>query len=263
MALRPRRPAAAVIDLVVVSYRTPDDLESFLRSYVDVEDEVASTLTICNVDPTSADLITTEVGNVINFAGNVGYARACNWGAMEGNGEIIGLFNADTRLKPGVLAAVDRAFEDPTVGIVGPKQVDDDGRITHAGIFGSNEQPKLRGWREHGAGRYTDIADAVSVSGSAYFVRRRVWDELTNCPTYRLAAPDALGAFLPTQHYYEETFCSYHARSHGHRVVYLGTAEMIHRWHKASPVGGFADKLMRESQAYFRDACDLHGIEHD
>lgn len=261
------------LDLVVCNYRTPDDLYGFLSAFHDVEREVDASLIVANVAPTPedesvtdrwADRIDSMYGQT-NHRENIGYARACNDAAAAGNRMVIGLFNADTRLRPGVLRdAYDYFLDHPDVGIIGPKQVDDDGCITSAGVFGTNSSPHLRGWKRRDSGQFDDVRhDAVSVSGSAYFVRRSVWDELTECVAYRVAAPDAVGALLPTQHYYEETFCSYHARDHGWECVYLGTTSMVHRWHKASPLGGAADRLMAESRNYFRYACDLHNIERD
>jgi GT2 family glycosyltransferase len=203
---------------------------------------------------------------------NIGYAKACNSAASAVERyhiprKTIAFFNADTRLKPGVLDQCHWLLhQNPDWGVIGPKQVNDEGLITHAGIFGTNTKPELRGWKKKDVGQFNEIRDdAVSVSGSAYFVKRTCWDEMTECPIYKEIAPDALGAFLPTRHYYEESFASYHARAHGWKVVYCGVgADMIHRWHKASPVGGVAEKVyMPESRKMFREACDKHGIDHD
>jgi hypothetical protein len=101
------------------------------------------------------------------------------------------------------------------------------------------------------------------VSGSAYFIKRKVWDFLTECPTYREVAPKARGAFLPTSHYFEETFCSYHAQAHGWKVMYYGPVVIRHEWHQASPVGGWAERQFPVSQKYFREACGRHGIPCD
>ncbi len=75
--------------------------------------------------------------------------------------------------------------------------------------------------------------------------------------------PDATGAFLPTPHYYEETWCSYFARHLGYNVVYDGSVSIGHSWHKSSAVGGEADSKFKESQSIFRKACDYMGIERD
>lgn len=261
------------MDLVVVSYQTPPDLSRFLEAYSEVEGEVDARLTVVNVEPWADDheVLEAWAGKLESLAGgishreNIGYARACNDAASGGDGDIVGFFNADTELRPGVLRTVLAAFDtNADVGIVGPKQVDEHGRVTHAGIFGTNEQPSLRGWHAADRGAFDDVrTDAVSVSGAAYFVRRSMWEELTACESYQAIAPGADGAFLPTQHYYEETFCSYHARAHGWDVMYLGDVTMIHRWHRASPIGGFADRMMEQSRRYFRAACDVHGITRD
>jgi GT2 family glycosyltransferase len=259
-----------------VNYRTPDDLEGFLASWQACGAADYAELTIVNVAPEERDMEIAEAGvycasapskraTHMWFEENVGYSKACNAAVMDSEADVFAFFNADTRLLPGVLEPLYlnlRTHDD--WGVIGPRQVDDRGRIVHAGIMGTNEKPVLRGWFEPDNPGFCDIReDAVSVMGSAYFVKRECWDELNTCPIYRSMHPNAWGALLPTQHYYEETWFSYHARAHGWKVVYYGLAKMIHRWHKASPVGGFADGLMGESQAIFRAMCDAHDIPRD
>lgn len=260
-----------MLDCVVVNYRTADDLQVFVDSWL-VHRPTDSVLNIVNVAPLDADR---EVGHraltrddsitLFESMPNCGYARACNAAASYGDGDVIALFNADVVITEGALQECYEALVgEPTWGVLGPRQVDSQNRLTHAGIVGTEEKPRHRAWHVVDTGGYDDVLDdCPTVSGSAYFVKREVWDELTNCPKYRHVAPEASGAFLPTQHYYEETFCSYHARAHGYKVVYYGKASVIHEWHKASPVGGAADKLMHQSRDYFRFACDYHGIPHD
>lgn len=277
----------AKIDLVVVNYKTPEDLDGFLLSVLfnaDNEDiDRIKSLTIMNVDPQDGDrrvaseyaislstLLAADV-HVANMPWNCGYAIACNRGAQYGNAGVVAFFNADTQIRTGVIDGCVQAFIDhPRWGIVGPKQVDDDDRITHAGIFGSDDNPKLRGWRKKNGVEYSDIRDdCYSVSGSAYFVRRSLWDTLRCCPIF-IESRNAIirehgdGAFLPTPHYYEETYLSLHARYHGWKIGYLGNLEMIHRWHKASVVGGKTEKqLLPASREMFRKACQTHGMVHD
>lgn len=200
------------------------------------------------------------------FNDNIGYARACNHLASLGNADVIALLNADTWFTARDVQRLNRYLEDSSdVAIVGPKQRNEQGWITHAGIFGSNDAPKHRGWREYDPHDqlYRDCQEAVTVSGSAYFIKRPIWEELTHCFCYRGLHPDAEGAFLPTQHYYEETWCSYHARAHGYRVMYNGTVSIGHTWHASSPVGGEADRQFRVSRNIFREACDAHNISRD
>lgn len=261
------------VDVVMVSYRSPHDADAFIDSYRESRTPDSS-LWVVNVDPTEYDATSMEVAladvvgehGLITWGSNCGYARACNDAAQLGDREVVAFFNADTRLPPGLLDEICREMRLHTGwGIVGPRQVDESNRIVHGGILGDEANPRLRGWWQDDRGQFNEIdEDAVSVSGSAYFVRRCAWDELAQCPIYVDHCPDADGAFLPTPHFYEETWCSYHARAHGWRVVYYGAAHMIHRWHGASPVGGVAEReYYPTSQAMFRAACEAHRIPHD
>src|SRR6202035_190672 len=96
-----------------------------------------------------------ELAGVTHHLTNCGYARACNDAAnwhITATGEYLGtgmtartlaFFNADTRIRPGVLEkCVDLLESDPTYAIVGPRQVDDENKITHSGIYGTLEAPK-------------------------------------------------------------------------------------------------------------------------
>lgn len=260
------------LEVIVVSYRTPDDLFAFLASLDAIQDEIEFSLTVVNVDPTDDDKDVAARANLdryIEFPTNVGYATAVNEAASMSESPYLGIFNADVELWPGVLARCVEALEqNPTWGVVGPRQVDESNLITCAGTFGTLAEPKMRGWHEFDQGQYNDVRDdAVHVSGSAMFWRREAWDELTECPIFQSVAPGAKGALLPTKHLFEETAALYHCTMHGPqsgwRVAYLGTACCIHRWHRASPVGGFADQLYPESQAYFREFCDAHALPHD
>lgn len=282
-----------MLDAVVVNYRTPEDLEGFIASWKAFAPEWAN-LTIVNVSPTERDIEVAQAGvemltcdltgvtfngvelDLVTAAGfshprhviyedNVGYSWACNKGVTGSSADVFAFFNADTRILDGSIEPLyaNLMLHDDW-GVIGPRQVNDDGRLTHAGILGTNQKPELRGWMRPDSPAFCDVRDdAVSVMGSAYFVKAECWHELTNCATYRAQHPDAAGAFLPTKHYYEETWCSYHARAHDWKVVYYGLSKMVHRWHKASPVGGFADALFSESREIFRSMCDAHGIERD
>jgi GT2 family glycosyltransferase len=256
------------LDIVVVNYHTPNDLDAFLASLNRFPPTGLNSLTVIDVD--AGEEKTTPfnwpggVGRRVAVADNIGYGRACNLGAALGDHEVIGLFNADVEVtKQSLDFCMAGLLAHDDWGVLGPCQADTRNRIRHAGIFGSNSSPVHRGWNEIHRRQYRDVREAVTVSGSAYFIKRNVWRELTECPLYQEVAPDATGAFLPTSHYYEETFCSYHCREHGHKVMYYGPITMIHKWHQASPVGGWAEQQMPISREYFRKACAHHDIACD
>ncbi len=269
------------VDAVVVNYRSPGDLRRFVESWLEHQpEEVTGRLRIINVAPQEEDskvayqYIDPGYVDVVEYFDNIGYARACNLGAARDHGDgfdVIALFNADIELRPlAVQACYDALQSDDRWGVLGPRQVDDRRCLVHAGIVGPGTKPAHRGWMEVDRGQYVDVLDDVpTVSGSAYFIKRRLWVSLTACSQYRLGviedrSPGAMtGAFLPTPHYYEETWCSYHARAHGFKCVYFGEVTITHSWHQASPVGGWADKQMAASREMFRRACSVHGIACD
>lgn len=188
---------------------------------------------------------------------------ACNFASNTSNNKYIAFFNSDTELFDDTLAVCFEYMEqNPDVAACGPQQVDSKGRITHAGVFGTNDKPKIRGWRSRR--KFNDVRDdCVTVFGSAYFVNRRIWDELQFDEQFQAMFPNIEGAFLPTKHYYEETWFSYFARHRGYKIAYVGTTMMLHEWHQSSEMGSMEGKVMRESRKLFRKACDYVGIDHD
>lgn len=265
------------LDAAVVNYRTPDELLGFAEAWVQHAPPWSS-LTVVNVDPLAGDVAAGEQAvSMLAVAGlpvtyqshdlNIGYARACNHAVRDSTADVLALFNADTRITAGLIEELCEAMQQhPDWGVVGPRQVDDRGRITHGGILGSHSAPVQRGWHQLDQGQYGDIVtDAVSVMGAAFFVRRDCWQELTDCPIYRKMFPEAVGAFMPVpRFYYEDTACAYHAAAHNWRVVYYGPVSMVHRWHKSiSQLDDGGRGAFFESQAIFRAFCDAHGIDHD
>lgn len=201
---------------------------------------------------------------------NIGYSAACNALAASSKNDVIGLLNADVWLTSADVFKINRIFEEnPDIHILGPKQRDENGYITHAGIIGTNTAPAHRGWRNWDPSdtMFKDRIECVTISGSAYFIRRDVWNSLTNDKKYQEMYPGAIGAFLPTPHYYEETWCSYFARHLGYNVVYDGSVSIGHSWHASSPKPGQgyseADSKFPISREIFRKACDYIGIERD
>lgn len=267
------------IDLCVVHYNTYQKLERLL-------DTLHSDLGSANVKPWTLSVADNDSQDAfiewmrdnsgkyfldhVYLNRNIGYSAACNEMAVRTNSEIIGLLNADVWLTTSDVLAIQDIFDkNPDIHILGPKQRDEQGFITHAGIVGTNEAPRHRGWRELDIKDelYRDRVECVTISGSAYFIRRDVWNRLSSNEKYQELFPNAVGAFLPTPHYFEETFCSYHARHLGYNVVYDGSVSIGHSWHASSPKPGKgfseADSMFPVSREIFRKACDHLGIAHD
>lgn len=271
-----------MIDLCVVNYNTRPLLQRFLDTlHSDLDDPNGALVKSWNLyitdNGSSDDFIPwmrqSEERYRIDrtyLRENIGYSAAVNMMASKSTGDIVGVLNGDVWMTTSDCVKIQDIFdENPDIHILGPKQRDENGFITHAGIIGTNIAPKHRGWREHDPQDilYKDRINCVTVSGSAYFVRRDVWDALTNNEKYREIYPNAIGAFLPTPHYYEETWCSYFARHLGYNVVYDGSVSIGHSWHASTPKPGqgisHADRYFPVSRDIFRKACDHIGIERD
>lgn len=263
-----------MIDLgcVVVCYRTPGDLQQFIDSFL-VARTPDTYLVIVDVDPLDQSVGATAAikhHNVeyLAISHNLGYARACNMGADHLSARNYAFFNADIVLTPDSLRCCLNALDDhPKWGVLGPRQVDTRGRITAGGILGPPTAPAHRGWQEQDRGQYQDIVtDCPTVAGSALFVKAAVWKELTDCALFQSAAPHALGAFLPTQMYYEETYLCYHAKGHGWDVVYYGVVTITHKWQqsvKKNGVDEWARHQAKIAREQFREACRMHHLACD
>jgi GT2 family glycosyltransferase len=262
------------LQTVVVNYRTPADLDDFLRSYSEYRPALEGGLVVVNVQPMAADrdVCGDWRGELkleeLVFDHNAGYARSCNAAAALGDTDVVAFFNADVVLTNGALDACAVAVDtNPAWAALGPRQVDGSGRLTAGGIFGPNTAPHHRDWHARDRGQCSDIRDdCPTLAGAALFVKRVAWDELARCPRYTAAAypvssAEIRGAFLPTRHYYEETYFCYHARHHGWRLAYYGTVSVVHKWHRASAHDDADRDVMAESRKVFREACAAHGIE--
>jgi len=261
-----------MIDLCIINYNTRPLLQRFLNTlHSDYEEGVWKLYIADNGSSDDTLEWLGKVGNsynidVLSVNENIGYSAASAQLADCGSSDIIAILNSDVWMNTKDVKLMQDFFDSNNdVHISGPKQRDEDGYITHAGIVGTNTKPLMRGWKVHDPldNLFRDVIECVTVSGSAYFIRRDTWTSMTQNAEYQKVAPGATGAFLPTPHYYEETWCSYFARHLGYKVVYNGNVSIGHSWHKSSPIGGEADQKFNVSRKIFRDACDTIGIERD
>jgi GT2 family glycosyltransferase len=263
------------VDLLCVNYNTKDLLIRFL-STLEYDPDLYD-ITVCDngsVDGSRewlqehADQYPAITNVVLND--NIGYSAAINHAASITNNQILCAVNADTWFSNKHIHDMVKCFEDhPNIAIAGPKQLDENRRIRHAGIFWPGIKafkPKHRGWSVYDAEDklYKDLVPCWTISGSIYYVRRSVWNEMYNHPEYRKLYPDAIGAFLPTKHYFEETFCSQWAQKLGYEVWYNGEAETAgHTWGGSQDPNESSRLYFRESQQIYIDACNKLGIEHE
>jgi len=89
----------------------------------------AGTLEILVQDDCSPDVDPREflggVFNCVRNEKNLGFAGNCNAGAARAKGEILLFLNQDTKARPGWIEPLLETFDNPRVGIAGPKLVID------------------------------------------------------------------------------------------------------------------------------------------
>lgn len=258
------------IDLVVVNYHTYPLIQKFIDSYYENLPATPSRLILIDNESNPAELAKLNLRGtiVIPSVENLGYARACNLGASIGTSKYLALLNSDTQFINN--CCVDRLVEfmeeNPKVGVTGPFQYSTAygrPRVTHAGIFGSGDRPRHRGWRDYNL-NYKDVKEALMISGSAMFIRREAWDKIHQDPIFKKHWPNALGAMPEHDLYYEDTAVCYAMPHFGYEVWYVGDqgAEMIHQWAQTAKPGTNGDK-MKSSKLLFQSLLDDWGILHD
>jgi GT2 family glycosyltransferase len=120
---------------------------------------------------------------------NLGFSRGCNAGIRIAMADpacrYVLLVNNDCTIARGGLdAAVRAAEDDPRVGIVTGKIVDDEGRIWHAGgtISRLRGQAIARGFGERDLGQYEEACDTRWASGAMMLVRREAIEKAGALP---------------------------------------------------------------------------------
>lgn len=113
---------------------------------------------------------------------NLGFAAAANAGAraaLARGAEAVFLLNNDTRADRGILTALAREFEDPGVGIAGPRieRIHPAGEVWYDG--GWTDLPLGRAHhRTPDKGPPDHPCDVGFVTGCAMLVRREVWERV-------------------------------------------------------------------------------------
>lgn len=144
----------------------------------------------------------------IEFAENVGYATAINKMSSISDSDILAAVNADTQFSTRHVKQMQETFDhNPDQAVCGPKQIDFRHNIRHGGItWDGKSNPVHRGWTQFDPRdqMFKDRIQCWTVSGSLYYVRRSVWDEMkSNMVTQGVIdSNENIGAFLPTPHYY-------------------------------------------------------------
>jgi GT2 family glycosyltransferase len=112
-----------VISVVVVNYRSAEEVEGFVASLSTSEIAPHEVIVVDNAsgDDSVARLSGRDDITLVASPINTGFGGGCNLGAAAATGDLIFLSNPDVRLRPGTLTALLRALrDDPRVAIACP-----------------------------------------------------------------------------------------------------------------------------------------------
>lgn len=161
--------AGVLVDAVVVAYDSADTLRECAAPLADLE--WVRVIVVDNACPSDCARVVEDLSvDVIRSPFNGGFAYGCNLGIRGGCAEFVLLINPDAQIDAASLSALVAALRaDPTVAGVGPRVLDDVGRL----LFTQRRFPRLRstyaqGLFVHRAAPLADWADDAVRDLDAY-----------------------------------------------------------------------------------------------
>lgn len=245
-----------MIDVLLVNYSTVGDFKNCLQSLREHEGDAP----VYVFQNHFADGVTEACIEIAKEYGvnyfrkadrNLGHGAGINALAEVAQAEHLFIVNPDVVWIEPVLGELRDFLEmDPNRCVVGPRQIDSQGRFTAAGIFGTLEQPAHRSFRQKAGDDHKSIEECLMVAGSAFMIRRNDFY--------------MYGGMLEGRHYFSETALQYTAKHAGRSNWYYGPLTMIHEWHTSTPQGHpGTDGMFAQDRELFRAYCDERGIPHD
>jgi GT2 family glycosyltransferase len=196
---------------VVVAYRSGDHLTRCLDSLAGEADEL---VVVDNGGDVSLDR---DGVTLVEPGENLGFGGGCNLGVAHVSSDVVVFVNPDTVARPGAVAALARALDDPRIGAVQarlllldrPDRLNSSGNVVHvSGLAwpGGYDEP---------AASLTRRRDIAYASGAAFAMRAE---------TFR-----ALGGFTEELFLYQEDLeLSWRVWQRGLRVVVEPAADVLH-----------------------------------
>ena len=135
-----RNGSAKTVDVVVVAYNSRATLRACVEPLADLP--WVGVTVVDNASPDdSASAVARLSVDVITAPRNGGFAYGCNLGLAGGSAEFVLFVNPDAQIDPGSVAAlVDALRDDSRLAGVGPRTVDESGRLA----FTQRRFPRLR-----------------------------------------------------------------------------------------------------------------------
>ena len=248
-----------VVSVVVVSRNTCELTRAALKSVFESGDAFAKEVVV--VDNGSSDgtaaMVARDFPQVkfLRSETNLGFARANNLGARDGQGEFLLLLNSDARLKPDTLSqTISWMREHPECGIAGVQLLNPDGSFQNSianlpslatELLNKSLLRRLFPRRFPGKEqKFTKPIEVESVIGAFMLIRGTVWREL--------------GGFDEAYFFFlEETDFCRRAREKGRKIFHLPQAQV---WHGQGQSGrsmptSVRVEYWRSRYVYFRKHC--------
>jgi GT2 family glycosyltransferase len=244
------------VSIVIVSFNARRDLVGCLESLAAAPPATPHEIVV--VDNASTDgsadaAVKFPSVRVINMPRNAGFAAANNAGIRSSSGELLLLLNSDTIVPAGALdRLVDRLMKDATVGIVGPRLVNGEGRAELS--FGRMISP-LNEARQKILGRLYDAHVGLVIHFVERETRRERFVDWVSgaCLLARRSAAESAGLLDERFFLYTEDVDFCHAvRALGYRVLFTPSAEIVHlRGRSRASASKASDLAYRRSQIAF------------
>ena len=243
------------VDLVVVSYNTPNAFRECFESLV----EYTPGASIFVVDNASTDPRTLQyLGEierrqfprqnkviVIRCPENYGYGPACNIGIRHGLSRYVAILNNDIKVSENWSGLLCEGFSfSDRVGIVGPKLVDASGRLVGTGVTNSELYTSPRGWLELDRGQYDSPEEVVYMGGACLLCNREVIESASLF--------DESFKF-----YFEEFDLSVRLRKSGWKTVYWPRCKVVHHHEGVLKESGSSSEDRNFRNQQFQRSRDL------
>lgn len=256
------------VSIVVVGYGAPEWLDRCLVSLAGAGRPALSheVVVVDNAStPPLAGVLTAPLGGVrlVTLERNVGFGRACNFGASLAVGERVLFLNPDTEVLPGAVDALAAFLDDDSGrGLVGGRTLTPDGSPDPASVWGA---PSLWSQACFATGLSTVLAgthafDPESLGWWGYDTEREV-GVVTGCLLMaRREVLAELGGFDESYFMYgEDVDLSVRARRAGYRPSFTPEAAVVHGKGVTSTSGAKILMVMRGKATLYRRGAS-HGV---
>lgn len=121
------------VDIIIVNWNAGNLLLNCIKSIQKSINGFVYTIYIidnCSTDDSLAQIENmSEKVQIIRLSGNLGFSKACNFGAKKGNSPYLLFLNPDTEVFPdSIIKSLQFLMNNPDIGILGVKHVDENGK---------------------------------------------------------------------------------------------------------------------------------------